>query len=599
MKKLLLIACLFTMVMVIHLNVYGTTCAGATVLNPASLPIVNQAMVCGATNDLNSTNVPGTLCVSGANVGYKNGNESLYRLTPTISGNYTISIVAQTWSSIIVYNGCPNGGGTCVGGVGTAGTTKNITVNLTAGVTYYIWFDTWPTPNSPCPGTFSITAPVAPPANDLVCNATVIACGQTLAGTTVNATNSGTGENQTCGTIQTQPGVWYVVAGTGQIMTASLCGTGWDSKISVFSGPNCSSLTCIGGIDDNGPSCAGAPASFSWTSVIGTNYYILVHGFNSTSAFNLALTCITPAVCNYSVPYSGSNSITTCSGTICDHGGIGNYTTFANGYTVINPTTPGYLVSVDGTIDTEFGYDYVEFYDGIGLGTFIIGYWGTGPLPAPVTSTTGPLTIRFVSDLSINYSGFSLNITCLNPLPIELVSFDATCDMQSGNRTISWQTASETNNEHFVIERSSNAIDWTEVHRESGAGNSNTQLSYEWIDQEILSSTVYYRLTQVDFNGQFETFNPTTVTCNPDVPVAQIRPNPNDGNFQLWFTEPQEGTEALIEIVDNMGRVLSQQTVTGTGTAIAVQFNVTLNAGVYHLRIGGSVPQTVNFIVIK
>src|SRR5690606_26594961 len=118
-----------------------------------------------------------------------------------------------------------------------------------------------------------------PPANDVVCSATSISCGQTLAGTTVNATNSGTGENQTCGIAQTQPGVWYVVAGNGQIMTASLCGTGWDSKISVFSGPNCGALTCVGGIDDDGPACTGLSASYSWASTPGVNYYILVHGY--------------------------------------------------------------------------------------------------------------------------------------------------------------------------------------------------------------------------------------------------------------------------------------------------------------------------------
>ncbi|MBM3429764.1 MAG: hypothetical protein FJX99_02125, partial [Bacteroidetes bacterium] len=138
----------------------------------------------------------------------------------------------------------------------------------------------------------------AAPANNLVCNATAINCGQTIAGTTVNSTNSGTGENQTCGTPQTTGGVWYVVAGTGGAMTASLCGTAWDSKISVFSGPNCNTLTCIGGNDDNGPACAGTRASYTWNTTIGVNYYILVHGYSTTSAFNLALTCVTPCTSN-------------------------------------------------------------------------------------------------------------------------------------------------------------------------------------------------------------------------------------------------------------------------------------------------------------
>lgn len=166
-------------------RVEATTCAGATVLNPASLPINNQALICGATNDLNSTNVPGTLCGTGDPAGYKDGNEALYRLTPTTTGNYSINVTGQTWSSIQVWNGCPNAGGTCIFGDGNAANTTTIVVALTAGVQYYIWFDTWPTPNSPCPGTFSIN-PIVPPTNDNPCGATPLTVGTTCSYTTGN-----------------------------------------------------------------------------------------------------------------------------------------------------------------------------------------------------------------------------------------------------------------------------------------------------------------------------------------------------------------------------------------------------------------------------
>lgn len=127
--------------------------------------------------------------------------------------------------------------------------------------------------------------------NDLVCNATLISCGQTLSGSTINSTLSGTGEGLNCGTPQTLPGVWYSIPGNGQSITASLCGTSWDSKLSIFSGSSCSSLTCVGGVDDNGPSCSSTSASYSWNSVSGMNYYILVHGYNSNSAFSIFLSC--------------------------------------------------------------------------------------------------------------------------------------------------------------------------------------------------------------------------------------------------------------------------------------------------------------------
>jgi len=141
------------------------------------------------------------------------------------------------------------------------------------------------------------TAP-ASASNDLVCNATPISCGQTLSGSTINSTLSGTGEGLNCGTSQTMPGVWYTIPGNGQIMTASLCATSWDSKISVFSGSSCSSITCIGGIDDNGPSCNSFSASYSWNSVSGVNYYILIHGYSSNSTFSLSFNCTGNAPAN-------------------------------------------------------------------------------------------------------------------------------------------------------------------------------------------------------------------------------------------------------------------------------------------------------------
>ncbi len=59
-----------------------------------------------------------------------------------------------------------------------------------------------------------------------------------------------------------------------------------------------------------------------------------------------------------SVPFTGSNSITTCSGTIQDHAGSANYSPNANGYTVINPSVAGNNVSLTFTqFATESSYD--------------------------------------------------------------------------------------------------------------------------------------------------------------------------------------------------------------------------------------------------
>ena len=215
--------------------------------------------------------------------------------------------------------------------------------------TYYVHYNT----NSGC-GTasscgtdyiecLSCVAPTAP-VNDLVCNSTQITCGQTISGTTVDATNSGTGEAGFCSVNQTQPGVWYVVPGNGQIMTANLCATAWDSKISVFSGPNCSTLSCVGGNDDWGPACSSSSASFSWTSTVGTNYYILVHGYSMNSSFSISLTCMNPpppnptsisatqnTICNGSSTTLTANGV---SGTVCWYTGGCGFTQIGTGNSI-------------------------------------------------------------------------------------------------------------------------------------------------------------------------------------------------------------------------------------------------------------------------
>ncbi|MFM7386709.1 MAG: beta strand repeat-containing protein, partial [Bacteroidota bacterium] len=277
--------------------------------------------------------------------------------------------------------------------------------------TYYIHYNT-----NNCCGTasscgtstiecLSCAAPAAP-ANDLVCNATGISCGQTLSGTTVNATNSGTGEAGNCGATQTQPGVWYVVAGNGQNMSASLCGTAWDSKISVFSGPNCASLSCVGGNDDNGPVCGGTSASFSWASSAGLNYYILVHGYNASSAFNLNLTCVAAAPPAPSSVSASSASI--CNGqntTLTANGANGTVYWYTGGCGSTQVGTGNTLTVTPNATTTYFARN---FNNGMFSATCASATITVNPVPvASASAASNPICIGSTSQLNTSVTGVS------------------------------------------------------------------------------------------------------------------------------------------------------------------------------------------------
>ena len=84
-------------------------------------------------------------------------------------------------------------------------------------------------------------------------------------------------EGGSCGGAQAgeNPGVWYLVEGSGRPVTASTCsdGTTFDTQVSVFGG-NCGSLTCLNGNND---SC-GQASSVTWPTQVGEIYYVLVQG---------------------------------------------------------------------------------------------------------------------------------------------------------------------------------------------------------------------------------------------------------------------------------------------------------------------------------
>jgi len=433
------------------------------------------------------------------------GREKIYQFTPTVTGNYTITQPTSfgyiDWFYKLASGGCSGTGWTCVDDISNANVgNANVNISLFAGQTYYIMGD----PESTTGGnvTFTLNCPVTPPVNDLICNATTINCGQSLAGTTINSTNSGTGEGGSCGTTQTTGGVWYKVVGTGDLMTASLCATAWDSKISIFQG-TCTTPTCVGGIDDGGPACAGSSASYQWLSTNGTTYWILVHGYSTTSSFTMSLTCSPPpppGPCFGTTAWSVSDMPTNLNQSVTTTcaSGNGQYT---DEYSTWNNAIAGETYNVQ----TSYLTDWITVTVGSPSGT-VIGF-GSGILT--FTATLGGTYYVHVN--TNGYCGDDANCRDVTvyknvSLPIELIFFNG---MENNSENILfWSTANEINNNYFTLERSNDGVNWDLVSNVGAAGNSQQVLNYSHTDKLYKRGEVnYYRLSQTDFDGQKEYFN--------------------------------------------------------------------------------------------
>ena len=339
------------------------------------------------------------------------------------------------------------------------------------------------------------------PANDLVCNAILISCGQTVSGTTFSATTSGYGELGTCGVVQSYPGVWYKVTGNGQIMTASLCATAWDSKISVFSG-TCSSLTCIGGNDDAGPACAGTSASCSWTSVNAVTYWILVHGYSSNSTFTLSLNCIMPPIpgpCINSTAY-GTQFMPVFQGApyetiYCQY--AGEYSTWWNAIA----NTPYIITS---TVPT----DWITIRRGTFNGPIVA--FGTQPLSfTPTITGTLYMHVNTNSLCGTASSCRNISVSRISALPVELLYFDG--EKKQSSNYLYWATASEHNSSHFVVEKSEDGYNWQQIGQLPSAINSTQELHYDLTDNDVSPIYNYYRLMQYDIDGAFKQYGPIAI----------------------------------------------------------------------------------------
>jgi hypothetical protein len=387
--------------------------------------------------------------------------------------------------------------------------------------TYFVHYNT----NNACGtasscGTSSIAcltcAAPAAPANDLVCNSTFISCGQTLSGTTVNATNSGTGEGGFCSVSQTQPGVWYVIPGNGQIMTANLCATAWDSKISVFSGAGCGSLTCVGGNDDFGPSCASSSASFSWSSVVGTNYYILVHGYSASSSFSINLTCVappTPGPCINTTAYGSQN--------LPIFGGI-SYTTVSCQFAGEYSTWGGAVAGTPYIAMTTVATDWITIRSGTYNGTVV----AVGLMPLSFTPTNNNILYIHVNTNSLCGTENvcrDVTVTRMSALPIELLSFEG--KKQTNSNMLYWSTASEHNTSHFIIEKSVDGFKWNGIGQVQSAGNSTQKLDYSLEDVDVSQVINYYRLHQYDIDGVNDIFGPIAINNRDRINIIVKRTN--------------------------------------------------------------------------
>lgn len=183
-------------------------------------------------------------------------------------------------------------------------------------------------------------------------------------------------------------------------------------------------------------------------------------------------------------------------------------------------------------------------------------------------------------------------------LPLSLSSFKAVRRLQDAN--LQWSTASEQNTQHFMVERSTDGRQFNSNGTVAAAGNSNTTLTYQFTDKNIVSLGVkqlYYRLKMVDKDALYKYSPIATINIGKELSLISLYPNPV-ANAATLFVNAATAETVDYSIVTADGKMVQ------TGRYQFLQGNnqfivntAKLPAGNYYLRLQGvNISERVAFV---
>jgi hypothetical protein len=204
--------------------------------------------------------------------------------------------------------------------------------------------------------------------------------------------------------------------------------------------------------------------------------------------------------------------------------------------------------------------------------------------------------------ITINGSYSGGGSICSGALPVTLSLFNSLS--VKNNVKLYWKTEAEINNSGFELERRLEEGNWLKLAFITGMGTTNQPVEYNYEDKKLQPGKYFYRLKQIDYNGNYEYFDlalPVIISKPNEFALGQSYPNPSNPKSNIDFQLP-ERTKVNISVYNLLGQLVStlvnEELDAGIYTA---EFNGNnLSSGTYIYRItAGSYTEVRKLILIK
>ncbi len=420
---------------------------------------------------------------------------------------------------------------------------------------------------------------------------------------------------QSCGSTDVgQQGYWVrFTATTTSINVANYGGSGYD--YSVFTGMPTNS-TCTAGLTPAGclTVTAGDLTGNTMATTTGTTYYMLITPSLTGNATN-AFACLTAST-NFVPPNDN------CSNAVQINFGEGYNLTTSNATVDINNTL------CSGTTENNIWVSYAATYTGTAFvflqdqdcacanGTQMSIYNASAGCPNNSSTCSITLNPNNDNDFSGQFSvvngstyyiqldgyagcGCSFNL-CINSfnnadcslllLPVSLSNSTAECINES-EVLISWETQSELNNSYFELQRSVEGIEFENLKTIAAIGNSTNSIYYSFTDENPIQGFAYYRIKQVDLDGQTFYSKIMSVNCGNNKEAFSFYPNPNNGTFTINSLK-----SGKLSVFNTIGSRVAYQNIAEGNLNIDLSH---LADGVYYLQLESDFSSSVKKVIIN
>ncbi len=166
-------------------------------------------------------------------------------------------------------------------------------------------------------------------------------------------------------------------------------------------------------------------------------------------------------------------------------------------------------------------------------------------------------------------------------LPVELLHFDA--EPNGEDVLLTWATGSEKESDHFVVERSTDGVEFTPIGRVNAMGFSMQRQDYYLLDADPMTGVNYYRLRIVDQDGSFE-FSDIRVVVMGSPARMTLFPNPTNDQLYITLDKAMDGP-VVVDVFDATGRAVYHRNL-NVNDAFQAHISVAdLAQGSYMLRL--------------